>query len=123
MSAFYGELQGSKGRVTRCGTKSSGVRAWVRSWDRGIHVRIFNRGILGECIQFNLDRGSDGGSSKCALISLNRSAIDDILNGHKKLILVDSEESERIEIEKVLATPPDAPLKKKKFNPYDLEGE
>jgi len=123
MTYFYGELQGSKGEATRCGTKRSGVRACVRSWDRGIHVRISMRGIMGECIQFSIDRGSRGGYGKCEVVSLCQSDIDDLINGHKKLILVDSEESERIEIEKVLATPPDAPLKKKKFNPYDLEGE
>ena len=123
MSAFYGSMQGNGGETTRCGTVGSGVNAWLRSWDRGIHVRIAYRGILGECIEFSIDRGSNGGSSKCEVVSLNKIDIDALIDGSKKLILVDSVESEPIEIEKVLATPPDAPLKKKKFNPYDLEGE
>lgn len=32
MSEFYGRLQGNRGGVTRCGSKSSGITATVESW-------------------------------------------------------------------------------------------
>ena len=32
MSKLYGALQGCRGEATRCGSKSSGVRARVQSW-------------------------------------------------------------------------------------------
>ena len=32
MSKLYGSLQGCRGEATRCGSKSSGVRASVQSW-------------------------------------------------------------------------------------------
>ena len=33
MSKLYGSLQGCRGEATRCGSKSSGVRASVQSWN------------------------------------------------------------------------------------------
>lgn len=33
MSTLYGSLQGARGEATRCGTKSSGMRASVQSWN------------------------------------------------------------------------------------------
>ena len=33
MSALYGSLQGCRGEATRCGSKNSGVRASVQSWN------------------------------------------------------------------------------------------
>lgn len=32
MASLYGSLQGCRGEATRCGSKSSGVRASVQSW-------------------------------------------------------------------------------------------
>ena len=32
MAKLYGSLQGCRGEATRCGSKSSGVRASVQSW-------------------------------------------------------------------------------------------
>ena len=32
MSVLYGSVQGCRGEATRCGSKSSGVRASVQSW-------------------------------------------------------------------------------------------
>lgn len=32
MSALYSSIQGCRGEATRCGSKSSGVRASVQSW-------------------------------------------------------------------------------------------
>ena len=33
MSALYGSLQGCRGEATRCGSKDSGIRASVQSWN------------------------------------------------------------------------------------------
>jgi len=33
MSALYGSLKGSRGEATRCGTKNSGIRSSVQSWN------------------------------------------------------------------------------------------
>lgn len=33
MSALYGSLQGCRGEATRCGSKNSGMRASVQSWN------------------------------------------------------------------------------------------
>jgi hypothetical protein len=35
MSHFYSRIQGHKGQVTRCGTKTSGIRAEATGWDIG----------------------------------------------------------------------------------------
>lgn len=40
MAHFYGTLKGSRGQATRCGTKSSGVRAIAASWAGAIEVEI-----------------------------------------------------------------------------------
>lgn len=33
MSKLYGSLQGNRSEVTKCGSKNSGIRASVQSWD------------------------------------------------------------------------------------------
>jgi hypothetical protein len=40
MAHFYAHLQGNRGIVNRCGTKSSGIYAHVRGWDLGIHSEM-----------------------------------------------------------------------------------
>ena len=40
MSHFYGNMKGSRGETTRCGTKNSGIRCHVRGWNYGIKVII-----------------------------------------------------------------------------------
>jgi hypothetical protein len=42
VSHFYGTLQGSRGEATRCGTKKSGVEAWVASWGGAIRVKVWH---------------------------------------------------------------------------------
>ena len=44
MSHFYGDLQGSRGKVTRCGTKNSGIDSHTRGWDVGIEVIGIHQG-------------------------------------------------------------------------------
>lgn len=38
MSKLYGSLQGNRGEVTKCGSKNSGMRASVQSWDGSLIV-------------------------------------------------------------------------------------
>jgi len=38
MSHFYGTLQGTRGRATRCGTKNSGMTAQAAGWHGAIEV-------------------------------------------------------------------------------------
>lgn len=40
MAHLYGAMKGSRGEATRCGTKSSGIRAHVRGWDVGIRSQV-----------------------------------------------------------------------------------
>ena len=40
MSHFYGTLQGSRGRTTRCGTKTSGVQTIAAGWGGAIQVDV-----------------------------------------------------------------------------------
>jgi len=42
MAHFYGEVEGkAKTRGTRCGTKSSGMEAHIRSWNKGVEVQCW----------------------------------------------------------------------------------
>ena len=36
MAHFTGRLEGNKGEATRCGSKKSGIRAAIRSWNNDI---------------------------------------------------------------------------------------
>ena len=40
MAQFYGSIQGNKGVATRMGTKSSGLEAHIRGWNKGIRVKM-----------------------------------------------------------------------------------
>src|SRR5262249_13144506 len=48
MAHFYGRLQGSRGEATRCGTKSSGIAATVRSWDGNLTTILLHNGTCDE---------------------------------------------------------------------------
>ena len=47
MSHFYGTLQGSRGKATRCGTGASGIKTQAAGWRGAIEVQVF-KGITGE---------------------------------------------------------------------------
>lgn len=38
MAAFYGQLTGNRSTVTKCGSKFSGIRSSVQSWDGSISM-------------------------------------------------------------------------------------
>ena len=40
MAKFYGNLKGSRGEATRCGTGSSGISVSARSWNGSISVEM-----------------------------------------------------------------------------------
>ena len=40
MSHFYGEIQGSRGEATRCGTEDSGMYGHIRGWGVGVSVTM-----------------------------------------------------------------------------------
>ena len=41
MSHFYGLMQGSRGEVTRCGTKNSGLNTTAASWNGAINTVLY----------------------------------------------------------------------------------
>ena len=43
MAQFYGSLNGSRGEVTRLGTKSSGLRTVAASWAGAVEVNLYER--------------------------------------------------------------------------------
>ena len=40
MSWFYGYLRGNRGDATRCGSKSSGIHAHIRSWHNDVTATL-----------------------------------------------------------------------------------
>ena len=40
MAHFYGNLKGSRGEATRCGTRNSGIRVSARSWRGSVTVEM-----------------------------------------------------------------------------------
>ena len=43
MAHFYGILQGSRGRATRCGTRTSGMETTAASWNGAVSVSLYER--------------------------------------------------------------------------------
>jgi len=41
MAHFYGTLQGARGEVSRCGTKTSGLTTTNASWNGAVTTHIF----------------------------------------------------------------------------------
>jgi hypothetical protein len=42
MAHFYGDMQGSRGQATRCGTKQSGIHAHIRGWHTGVQTVVWH---------------------------------------------------------------------------------
>jgi hypothetical protein len=40
MSHFYGFLSGNRGEATRCGSKSSGINAHIKSWNNDVEASL-----------------------------------------------------------------------------------
>lgn len=43
MSHFYGILKGTRGEVTRCGTKNSGLTTTAASWSGAIQTILYQK--------------------------------------------------------------------------------
>ena len=64
MSHFYAEIEGSRGRVSRCGTKTSGHWGHVRGWNVGARVEANHDAKTGiDIIDIYPTGGSSGKSS------------------------------------------------------------
>ena len=42
MSHFYSTLEGNRGKVTRCGTKGSGITTHAASWSGAVRVELWH---------------------------------------------------------------------------------
>lgn len=60
MAHFYGNLKGSRGEATRCGTKSSGIRVSARSWAGSVSVEMDEPGSH-PCVCIRVADGSTVG--------------------------------------------------------------
>jgi hypothetical protein len=103
MSHFYGHLRGSRGAVTRCGGKGSGIRAHARGWDVGGRVTCFHKDGK-DHVRFTLTGGSNGSQRECDLGSftrddLNRKALLDSPHGDARALLRGLAKEYRDEIE------------------------
>ena len=49
MSHFYGQMQGSRGGVTRCGTKNSGLSLTAASWSGAINTVLYQNSEGKDC--------------------------------------------------------------------------
>ena len=47
MSHFYGTLEGSRGKATRCGSKASGLGVAAASWHGAIYVDVWHNAQIG----------------------------------------------------------------------------
>lgn len=63
MSHFYGSMKGSRGEVTRQGTKSSGITAHVRGWNIGASIRCYIDSKGRDCVEMGLTGGSNANSA------------------------------------------------------------
>ena len=76
MSALYGSLQGCRGEATRCGSKNSGVRASVQSWN-GSLVSYMDLDENGKpVITLKTSEGSSGYGSE----TIFRGSLEDLKN-------------------------------------------
>ena len=65
MSHFYSRIQGSKGEATRCGTKSSGIRAEATGWNVGTVASLrYDATLDKDVVQIYLTHGSNGARSQ-----------------------------------------------------------
>ena len=65
MAHFFGEMRGSKGIVTRLGSKNSGIHAHIRGWDLGVETFVEVNENTGEDTVFvYLTSGSTGNIQK-----------------------------------------------------------
>ena len=65
MAHFYGVIQGSRGSVSRGGTKNSGMTASVNGWNVGARIEVYHDSETGlDTITVIKTSGSNGGNSE-----------------------------------------------------------
>jgi len=68
MSHFYGVLKGSRGEVTRCGAKSSGLSTTAASWSGAIRTEVYYDKDL-DCNMFRVYETTWQGAGKNRLVA------------------------------------------------------
>lgn len=48
MSHFYGTIEGTRGKGTRCGSKASGLTVHAASWDGAVRVQLLHDAATGK---------------------------------------------------------------------------
>lgn len=69
MSHFYGDLTGSRGSATRCGTPTSGITAHPRGWNLG--VKVSGRTSPYDLFDVELTRGSNDPERRTPLATIH----------------------------------------------------
>lgn len=64
MSKFYGMIQGNRGAVTRGGSKNSGIRGSVQSWDGSCQTELWYNDSNELMIRLSISEGSSSYGSE-----------------------------------------------------------
>ena len=87
MAHFYGEMQGSRGNTTRCGTKASGITAHVRGWDAGVRVTMEEQGDGRDCAFVDVTGGSNS-PERVAGTRITADALESLKAGTHVLVVI-----------------------------------
>ena len=71
MSHFYGDLRGSRGEATRCGTRASGISSHPRGWRVGVRVEGRDGGGNYDVFDVELTRGSNDSDTRQPLATVH----------------------------------------------------
>lgn len=64
MSHFYGTLQGTRGKATRCGHKGSGMTTQAAGWGGAIETRVYHDKATGlDCFEVRMIQWRGAGDS------------------------------------------------------------
>ena len=74
MARFYAEIQGSRGRATRMGTASSGLRAHIRGWNLGVEI-VGRAGGERDVIDVYQTGGSNGAGCRTLIAVLDEATL------------------------------------------------
>lgn len=64
MSKFYGMIQGNRGVATRGGSKNSGIKGSVQSWDGSCQTELWYNDSNELMIRLSISEGSSGYGSE-----------------------------------------------------------
>ena len=87
MAHFYGNMKGSRGEVTRCGTRSSGISAYVRGWGYGVNSSMDLGDDGKDCCTITITSGSNRMRPPVNTRITNK-GMEAILDGRAKLSVV-----------------------------------